>query len=130
MKEENILIPATAQATAAYRLEQSARQMAEEAAQPMTWGRHLSKIFKRGRHLDPTHCLHTKPIDGWAPIASTPLSDLLPSQVAVRLDREWQRDGLAGVIALTDTVAGVRELIEYDENEQIIKPMMEKSHDK
>lgn len=127
MPKPSIVIPATAEATNEYRLEQSNRAIEREDLKPLTLGKHESKVFKRGVALEVDRCIMTTPIDGWTPNANhTPLQKMVHAKVRAKIDKEFSPEGLAATIVFTDTVAGVREVIEYDENEQIVKPLVER----
>ena len=72
----------------------------------------------------------TSPLDEWTPPTShTPLQKMVHAKVRDKVNKDFSAKGLAGFIATTDTTAGVRETIEYDENEAIVKPMIEKGED-
>src|SRR4029077_14771879 len=125
MNKPTITMAATEEATSEYRVGQSTNNMAREGLKPAFKGK-AGKVFKRGVKLDPERCLMTTPLDGWTPMPERGgLKNMIPIADAMRLDKMFSDKGLAATIALTDTVAGVREQIDYDENEQIVKPMIE-----
>lgn len=120
-----IVIPATTEATSAYRVEQSKRNMGREGLKPAFRGK-AGDVFKRGVKLEVERCIMTTPLDGWQPPTDhTSLQKMVHAKVRDRVDKEFSDKGLAGFIAITDTTAGVTEDITYDENEAIVKPLIE-----
>lgn len=116
----SIVIPATAEASSEYRLAQSQASVERERLKAIG-----KTIFKRGQPLDIDKCFHTTPLDNWTPPSKVTLANLVDINVKARVDKMLSDKGLAATIALTDTAAGVTEAIEYDENEVIVKPMIE-----
>ena len=127
--KSTITITATAEVTDNYRLAQSNHNMKRENLKPAFKGR-AGEVFKRGVALDVDRCIMETPIDGWTPNPNhTTLGRLAHANIQDRVNKEFSNKGLAGFIATTDTTAGVREVIEYDENEQIVKPLIEGTND-
>lgn len=127
MTKPTITIPATAEATSEARVEQSKRNLEREGLTALRLGKHESKVFKRGIKLDPSNCILTTPLDDWTPPPEViiPLSDRVAQDIKDRVEKEFGPSGLASFIAISDTTAGVREVITYDENEEIVKPIVE-----
>lgn len=111
-----ITIPATAEASSEYRLAQSQASVEREGLKRIG-----KTIFSRGKPLDPNNCLMETSIDEWTPMEGRGgLKNVIPVADQRRLDKLFSVKGLAATIAMTDTVAGVTEQIEYDENESIV----------
>lgn len=116
-----IVIPATAEASSEYRLAQSLANIEREGLKQV--GR---TIFKKGKPLDVEKCFMTTPIDGWTPPSPhTTLQKVVHGRIRANVDKQFSDKGLAATIAITDTIAGVRETIEYDENELIVLEQLE-----
>lgn len=120
-----IIIPATTEASSEYRLAQSQANVEREGLKRIG-----KTIFSRGKPLDPENCLMTTPVDGWTPPNPLKLAKVVPVGEQIQVNKLFSINGLAATIAMTDTVAGVTELIEYDENEQIVKPLVEPEDDR
>lgn len=116
-----IVIPATAEASTDYRLAQSQANVEREGLKQI--GR---TVFKRGKALDPERCFMATPIDDWMPPhPHSALQHVIHAKARDKVNKMFSDKGLAATIALTDTAAGVTETIEYDENEVIVKPLIE-----
>lgn len=117
-----LTIPATDAVSSEYRLAQSAANVEREGLKQMG-----KTIFRRGKALDPERCFMTTPIDNWVPPTEhTTVQKVVHAKCRDKVNQMFSNKGLAATIALTDTAAGVSEVITYDENEQEVIKLMEK----